>query len=140
MKMKGTGRIFRALAAAGPVAMTAACVSPSLEDAAPQAALRPPLPATAPVAPAAQAGSPLPGPHAAARDGGDYPNLNVQPASAAEQMSEEEIEALTRQLTAERERLGSAAPGGVSAAELHRLRLLARTHAQRQLDEIERGR
>lgn len=119
MKFNRHGRIFQVaglgLLVASQAAALSGCTTASLEDA-------------APVATAA-------GP----RMTGEYPNLNIPPASAATPITVSEKEALKRDLTATRERLGAGASAGDSSAEAARLRLLARTHAQRRLEEIERG-
>ena len=131
MKFNRHGRIFQVatlgLLLTCQAGVLAGCMSASLEDAAPMAAV-PPAATPATTAPVA-----------GARLTGEYPNLNVPPDSAATPISSSEKEALTRDLTATRERLGASTPTGNPAAEAARLRKLAKTHAQRRLEEIERG-
>ncbi|EKF19729.1 hypothetical protein [Nitratireductor pacificus] len=129
MKFNRHGRIFQVaglgLLVASQAAALSGCTTASLEDAAPVAA------AAGPQAGGVAAAGP--------RMTGEYPNLNVPPASAATPITVSEKEALKRDLTATREKLGAGASAGDSSAEAARLRLLARTHAQRRLEEIERG-
>ncbi|WP_048647868.1 hypothetical protein [Nitratireductor soli] len=138
MKFNRHGRIFQ-VAALGllltcQAGALAGCMSASLEDAAPVATL--PAPAnTAPANTAETNAAPIAG----ARLTGEYPNLNVAPDSAATPITAGEKETLTRDLTATRKRLGASTPSGNPAAEADRLRKLAKTHAQRRLEEIERG-
>lgn len=143
MKFNRHGRIFQ-VAALGllltcQAGALAGCMSASLEDAAPVATL--PAPAdTAPTNTAsANTAATNTAPIAGARLTGEYPNLNVAPDSAATPITAGEKESLTRDLTATRERLGASTPSGNPAAEADRLRKLAKTHAQRRLEEIERG-
>ncbi|MCR4267548.1 hypothetical protein [Nitratireductor sp. ZSWI3] len=123
MKFKPQDRIFHVAAAWGAVWGLAAvaltgCVSPSLEDAAPTAA---------------QAAAP--GPIVT----GEYPNLNVPPASAATPISDAEKAALTRDLAATRSRVNAGPSAANAENEAERLRRLARTHAQQRLEELEKG-
>ncbi|MGI3126339.1 hypothetical protein [Nitratireductor sp. PBL-C9] len=116
-------------------------MSASLEDAAPAAALRTPpvAPQPAPRTAATPSQKPTPGaPTPGANVTGAYPDLNVPPASATAPIAPSEKDALMRDLTATRQRLENSAPANNADAEARRLRNLAKTHAERQLQEIEK--
>ncbi|MBN7778297.1 hypothetical protein JYP49_18660 [Nitratireductor aquimarinus] len=121
-------------------------MSASLEDAAPAAALRTPpvAPQPAPRTAATPSQKPAPGastpgaPTPGANVTGAYPDLNVPPASATAPIAPSEKDALMRDLTATRQRLENSAPANNADAEARRLRNLAKTHAERQLQEIEK--
>ncbi|MBN8244500.1 hypothetical protein JF546_15895 [Nitratireductor aquimarinus] len=121
-------------------------MSASLEDAAPAAALRTPpvVPQPAPRTAATPSQKPTPGvstpgaPTPGANVTGAYPDLNVPPASATAPIAPSEKDALMRDLTATRQRLENSAPANNADAEARRLRNLAKTHAERQLQEIEK--
>ncbi|MCC5779548.1 hypothetical protein H7H48_10845 [Nitratireductor sp. B36] len=139
MKIRAHRGFFRiteafALAASLPLVL-GGCVSASLEDAAPSAAIStpPPLPG-----PASQAGTGATN-TSAARNTGVYPDLNIPSESAATPIDSSEKDALTRDLSAVRERLAVRAPSNDAEAEAARLRRLAKTHAERQLEEIEKS-
>lgn len=112
--MKIPGRIrpfsFACLAAACLTPwLFSSCSSLSADDLAPAAAARPTQP-----------------------DG--YPNLNLPVTAAAPQLTAEERERLTQELSSVR---GGGASGGTSPAEAERLRRLARQHAEERLRAIE---
>ncbi|MBN7758738.1 hypothetical protein JYP46_18085 [Nitratireductor aquimarinus] len=116
-------------------------MSASLEDAAPAAALRTPpvVPQPAPRTAATPSQKPTPGaPTPGANVTGAYPDLNVPPASATAPIAPSEKDALMRDLTATRQRLENSAPANNADTEARRLRNLAKTHAERQLQEIEK--
>lgn len=145
MKIKSHGGFFRAVALLAPVValppILGGCMSASLEDAAPAAALRPPpvVPQPAPRTAATPSQKPTPGaPTPGANVTGAYPDLNVPPASATAPIAPSEKDALMRDLTATRQRLENSAPANNADAEARRLRNLAKTHAERQLQEIEK--
>lgn len=155
MKIKSHGGFFRAVALLAPVValplILGGCMSASLEDAAPAAALRTPpvVPQPAPRTAATPSQKPTPGaptpgaltagaPTPGANVTGAYPDLNVPPASATAPIAPSEKDALMRDLTATRQRLENSAPANNADAEARRLRNLAKTHAERQLQEIEK--
>ncbi|WP_336068432.1 hypothetical protein [Nitratireductor rhodophyticola] len=107
----------------------------SLEDAAPSAALTTPAPMTQPAPRTAAEVVSGPG----VRNTGAYPDLNIPPESAATPIDATEKDALTRDLSAARDRLAGRAPTNNAEAEAIRLRRLAKTHADRQLEEIEKS-
>ncbi|WP_295806363.1 hypothetical protein [uncultured Nitratireductor sp.] len=135
MKIRSQGRFFRATGLIVPTAVLlltlAGCVSASLEDAAPSAAVSTPTSRPAPVSEVANA----PG----VRNTGAYPDLNIPPESAAIPIDATEKDTLTRDLSAARERLAGSVPSSNADAEALRLRRLAKTHASRQLEEIEKS-
>lgn len=100
----------------------AGCVSASFEDAVPRGALNEPAPAR-------------PAPVRA----DDYPNLNLPPQSAAEQIGDAERQALHDDLTAAKGRAGATPQTGDTAADMRRLRRLAREHGERRRKVIEAG-
>ncbi|MFC5585830.1 hypothetical protein ACFPOD_11980 [Nitratireductor kimnyeongensis] len=106
-----------------------------MEDAAPSATISAPPPLPSPGAKVASEGGNAP----AARNTGAYPDLNIPPESAATPIDSTEKDLLTRDLSAVRERLAVRAPGNNAEAEAARLRRLAKTHAERQLEEIEKS-
>lgn len=145
MKIKSHGGFFRAVALLAPVValppILGGCMSASLEDAAPAAALRTPpvVPQPAPRTAATPSQKPTPGaPTPGANVTGAYPDLNVPPASATAPIAPSEKDALMRDLTATRQRLENSAPANNADVEARRLRNLAKTHAERQLQEIEK--
>lgn len=145
MKIKSHGGFFRAVALLAPVValplILGGCMSATLEDAAPAAALRTPpvVPQPAPRTAATPSQKPTPGsPTPGANVTGAYPDLNVPPASATAPIAPSEKDALMRDLTATRQRLENSAPANNADAEARRLRNLAKTHAERQLQEIEK--
>ncbi len=145
MKIRSHGGFFRAVALLAPVValppILGGCMSASLEDAAPAAALRTPpvVPQPAPRTAATPSQKPTPGaPTPGANVTGAYPDLNVPPASATAPIAPSEKDALMRDLTATRQRLENSAPANNADAEARRLRNLAKTHAERQLQEIEK--
>lgn len=150
MKIKSQGGFFRAVALLAPAVtlplILGGCMSASLEDAAPAAALRTPpvVPQPAPRTAATPSQKTTPGastpgaPTPGANVTGAYPDLNVPPASATAPIAPSEKDALMRDLTATRQRLENSAPANNADAEARRLRNLAKTHAERQLQEIEK--
>lgn len=145
MKIKSHGGFFRAVALLAPLLalplILGGCMSASLEDAAPAAALRTPpvVPQPAPRTAATPSQKTTPGaPTPGANVTGAYPDLNVPPASATAPIAPSEKDALMRDLTATRQRLENSAPANNADAEARRLRNLAKTHAERQLQEIEK--
>ncbi|MCT8990631.1 hypothetical protein NYR54_10055 [Chelativorans sp. SCAU2101] len=66
-----------------------------------------------------------------------YPNLNISPAAAAPQLTNEERRALVQELAKGRELPSQASQP--SAAELERLRRLGELHAEERLRAIEAG-
>lgn len=145
MKIKSHGGFFRAVALLAPLLalplILGGCMSASLEDAAPAAALRTPpvVPQPAPRTAATPSQKTAPGaPTPGANVTGAYPDLNVPPASATAPIAPSEKDALMRDLTATRQRLENSAPANNADAEARRLRNLAKTHAERQLQEIEK--
>ncbi|WP_367714514.1 hypothetical protein AB2N04_10820 [Nitratireductor sp. GISD-1A_MAKvit] len=137
MKFRPHGGFFRAtglFVCCGALALSlSGCVSASLEDAAPAAAIVAPVEAELPASAATPESVPVTG----VRRTGLYPDLNVPPESAAAPIDANEKDALTRDLSATRERLAGRAPANHAETEAARLRRLARTHAARQLEEIE---
>lgn len=118
------------------------CATATIEDAVPAAALESPA-AEQPESPAAEAsetpavqtpGTPVG--QAAFSTPGDYPNLNVVPAPAAAQLTDEELRQEADALRARRDQLSGTRSGGVrdSSGELRRL---GRRHAEDTLREIE---
>lgn len=149
--------------AAGIAALSlSACASTSIDDAFPMAPAAPtataPVPMPAPatgttaaattaVAPAAAA-APVAAPVAAAgtetplaggaKDTGTYPNLNIPPQAANQQISDEEKTAEVEALTAaQKDHAAKAAKSDNGAADAVRLRKLAKTHATDALKAIE---
>ncbi len=139
MKIRPHGGFFRATGLiASAVALSLAlggCMSMSLEDAAPSAAITTPAPVPQP--------APQPAPEVVSgpgvRNTGAYPDLNIPPESAGTPIDATEKDALTRDLSAARDRLAGRAPTGNAEAEAIRLRRLAKTHADRRLEEIEKS-
>lgn len=133
---RGFFRITEVLGLAVSLSLTlGGCVSASLEDAVPSAAIRTPTPLPRPGSQPALEVTSAP----AVRNTGAYPDLNIPPESAATPIDATEKDALTRDLSAVRERLAVRAPGNNAEAEAARLRRLAKTHAERQLEEIEKS-
>ena len=92
------------------------------------------MPVAAPVA-AAGTETPLAG---GAKDTGTYPNLNIPPQAANQQISDEEKTAEVEALTAaQKDHAAKAAKSDNGAAEAVRLRKLAKTHATEALKAIE---
>lgn len=111
------------------------CTTSNLADVAPTAAVTPtprPDDKTPAAAPAAEAVSAASGGPA---NTGVYPNLNSTPQAAAGQLAQSETDAEIAALKAARAGQGNAAP--VSAAEIARLKKLARSHGAKALEEIE---
>ena len=73
-------------------------------------------------------------PDATGKDG--FPNLNVKPDAAGDQLTDNDKEAQLAELRAAKARQSTQSGGG-SPAEIRRLRELARTHADETLKEIE---
>lgn len=95
------------------------CTTASLQDAAPK---------TASAAAADSTDGPI--------DTGTYPNLNVKPQPAADQLSDNEAAGQKSALEAAKAGQGNAR--GASAAEMARLRKLAKLHGKEALEEIEK--
>lgn len=131
-------RLFQATLFAGALA---GCTTASLEDAAPLASVptptvKPDIQETAALADTAIAETAKPaGTAGKASDTGAFPNLNVQPAVAAEQLTAEEKAAKIAELEAAKAGQGNKA--GASAAELAKLKKLAKTHGSEALKKIE---
>lgn len=137
------GRQVFLLAISGALAVfLAGCTSTGLQDIAPQAA---PLPA-----PAAPLPTPAPrgqgAPESAGQSAetdrgpantGEFPNLNVTPDKAAPELSTSDKASLIAQLNAARA-ANAAGPTPAGAAEVARLRALARRHGAAALKEIEK--
>lgn len=84
-----------------------ACASATIEDAVPQGAI----------------------------DTGSYPNLNIPPVAAAEQLTPQERDAATAELLATQAQLAARTPS--APADAAALRRLGETHAQEALSQIE---
>lgn len=141
--------------AAGIAALSlSACASTSIDDAFPMAPAAPtatapvPMPAPATATTAAAAAAPVAAPVAAAgtetplaggaKDTGTYPNLNIPPQAANQQISDEEKTAEVEALTAaQKDHAAKAAKSDNGAADAVRLRKLAKTHATDALKAIE---
>lgn len=106
------------LAGFAPLAV-AGCGTATIEDAVPAAALE--TPAQQP----------------AFSEPGEYPNLNVNPQPAAPQFTDEEFKAQTEALRARREQLAGETSAQRATDSSTELRALARSHADRTLQEIE---
>ena len=70
-------------------------------------------------------------------DTGTYPNLNVPPQVAAEQMSPEEAAALKGRVDSARARQGARSRGTVASSDPALLRKVAATHGPDTLKKIE---
>lgn len=114
MTLRGCEILFQPLRAAALAAALAlpACASATIEDAVPQS--------TATEGPV---------------DTGTYPNLNIIPVAAAEQLTEAERVAKTAELQAVRQRV-PAGSATVNSSD-PQLRKIAATHAQDALQQIE---
>lgn len=136
-----------ALAAAlgiAPGGLLSGCASTNIEDAfpaapAPQAqTATAPLPAAGPATQSAVVASAPAQPARGAKDTGTYPNLNIRPQAANQQISDEEKAAQIGSLTAAQQdhaaKLASSAKGSTDPALL---RKLAKTHADETLKTIE---
>lgn len=78
-----------------------------------------------------------PPPAGAARDTGEFPNLNVTPGTAAEQLTPEEKAASLAELKARQQRVTATAERLKPADEQERLRALGETHGANALKVIE---
>lgn len=111
------------------------CTTSNLSDIAPTAAVTPtPRPADAPAA--EKVSEPESPPDAAGPvDTGTFPNLNTKPDAATGQFAKTEADAKIAELKAAK--AGQGSKSGASAAEVARLKKLAKSHAEKTLDEIE---
>lgn len=123
---------FAALVAAACFAP--GCATSSVGDAAPTAAT---TPAIAPAEPAPAVVSEVQLSSGEPKNTGTFPNLNIPPQSAAEQISAQQKAARLAELRAAR--TGQKAPPGTAGtpASNARLKKLASTHATETLGEIE---
>ena len=119
-----------------------ACTTASLEDASPVAAFPPP-PVAAPVAKAATNEPPVRAQalqaERGAKDTGAFPNLNITPGKAAEQISNEDKAASIAQLKAVQQRQAAGGPSVTAADEEAELRALGESHARDALKTIEKS-
>ncbi|EKF41026.1 hypothetical protein [Nitratireductor indicus] len=137
MKLTRRGAFFPAAAICAALAALSGCTTTNLADIAPTSATATPVPQPRPQETAA---NPVAQPSGGGpRETGEYPNLNVAPTRAANPISDAEKSSIVRDLTATRNSVNANAPSVDTAAETRRLRELARTHAQRQLEEIEKS-
>ena len=97
-----------------------ACGTATIEDAVPVGALHSAQPAAPPATFSAT---------------GAYPNLNVIPVPASEQLTEGEVERKTEELRRRRETL--SAGGSVAPSDMQALRTLGNSHADDALKVIE---
>jgi hypothetical protein len=109
-------------------AALAGCASATIDEAVPSAELRP-APAEATAQPAAQADAP--------RKTGTFPNLNIKPQVASEQISSEEKQAQVDALTSAQKQQAAAAAASTGTTDPVLLRKLAAEHAAAALKEIE---
>jgi hypothetical protein len=114
MTLRGCEILFQPLRSAALAAVLAlpACASATIEDAVPQST------ATA---------GPI--------DTGTYPNLNIVPVAATEQLTEAERAAKTAELQAARQGIPAGDAGAASSDP--QLRKIAATHAEDALRQIE---
>lgn len=138
-------RIARALALGVALAAGAAgCTTASIEDAAPVAATSfPPPPASGGAAATTAAGGPVAAQalqeEKAPLNTGRFPNLNVTPAKAAEQITAADKEASVAELKAEQKRQATGAASVSPDDEADELRELGSTHADDALKTIEKS-
>ncbi len=111
------------------------CTTSNLSDIAPTAAVTP-TPRPADGQPAEEAATPeKPADGAGPTDTGTFPNLNTKPDAATGQFAKTEADAKIAELKAAK--AGQGTKNGASAAEIARLKKLAKSHAAETLDEIE---
>lgn len=125
-----------ALATVGLALMSAAlagCATATIDEAVPSAELMP-APAEATAQPAAQAAAM---PADAPRKTGTFPNLNIKPQVASEQISSEEKQAQVDALTSAQKQQAAAAAASTGTTDPVLLRKLAAEHAAAALKEIE---
>lgn len=116
------------------VSLAPGCATSTTEDAAPTAAA---TPAIAPAEPAPTVVSEVQLSSGEPKNTGTFPNLNIPPQSAAEQISAQQKAARLSELQAAR--TGQKAPPGAAgtSASNARLKKLASSHATETLDAIE---
>ena len=124
----------RLVAAAAAVLLVQGCTTASMDEAAPSSGPA----AASSLAADGVAGAP-PQPSNGPRNTGTFPNLNIPPQAAAEQISAEQKAARFSELNAARS--GQKAPPGSAGNEASKLRLrkLAASHATEALEEIEKN-
>jgi hypothetical protein len=131
--------IAGAMAAAIGIGLLAGCTSSSLDDAAPAAAdASSPQTGKARKAGAAETGAALEAEAEAQgpRDTGTFPNLNIRPQAANDQISPEETESEKGALTAAQKRQ-AASGSGIETTDPAVLKKLAETHAEDTLKAID---
>lgn len=110
----------------------AGCATATIEDAVPAGAL--PQAAAAGGVEAAAQTAPA---EERAPTAGTYPNLNVAPAAAAPQITQQQRASETAGLRAKRAQLAQETGGAKATGDAQELRRLASTHADKVLKEIE---
>ena len=71
------------------------------------------------------------------KDTGSYPNLNIKPQVAAQQLTDEERNAKLAQLKADQQAQLSKGDGGATASDPAALTSLAKNHGDETLKQIE---